>query len=106
MNDFFKPAGDLDSPKSNFRLSEDLTTKSIKDKIEDYILTVASGKKYEAISELGVLCGGGKIIVTFEKFQEMVNDGYNIISAKCINTNMIEVEFQQFKKDKIEGRVR
>ena len=93
MDRYFRPAGDLPS-------------KSVKEEIDDYILAVVSGKKYEAICELGTLCGGGITIVSFNKFKDMVDNGYNIINAKYINNDMIEVEFQQFRKDKIGERRR
>ena len=97
MNRFFKKAGDLDSDKH----------KSVMNKaaIEEYLLTIVSGKKYDYECELGTLCGGGKTIVSFDRVKEMVDLGYNIISAKCINVNMIEVEYQQFRKNNL-GKVR
>ena len=108
---FFRRAGDLETPEKvnstglksanpHFRRAGDLDGKSLKEEIEDYILSVTSGKRYDAVCELGTLCGGGMTIVTFDKLKEMVNEGYNIVSAKYINDTMIDVEFQQFRQDK------
>jgi hypothetical protein len=49
--------------------------------------------------------GGGRI-ATFEKFVEMVQNGYNIVKADVINYDMIDVEFQKRMTDekKMGGR--
>lgn len=98
-NIYFKPAGDLDinkqEEKNNFNELE-------KNKIEDYLLTIVSGKKYN--SEFGTVMDAGTMIVSFEKLVNMVDEGYNIIRANIINIDKkwIEVEFQKCisKKDK------
>ena len=97
---YFKRAGDLEPVPNNFKPAGDLSGKSLKEEIKDYILSVTSGQRYNAVCELGTLCGGGMTIVTFDKLKEMVNEGYNIVSAKYINDTMIDVEFQQFRQDK------
>ncbi|MBQ2873024.1 MAG: hypothetical protein IJE89_03385 [Bacilli bacterium] len=89
---FFKRPGDIpETPRKN-------TLRSI-DNIEEYLLKVVSGKKYDYVCELGTLVGGGNTIVDINRLQEMVNSGFNIISAEYINDNMIMVEFQEFRKD-------
>lgn len=91
MVDSFRPAGDL---------GETIVGNS-KDEIEDYLLSVVSGKKeYENI------CGGGRTIVSFETLRDMVDSGYNIVSANYINSDMIEVEYQELGKNNNMGRGR
>ena len=111
---YFKQASDLESSMDGFRRAEDLSLhtgiKTVGDSdrsvVENYLLSVVSGKRYDAVCELGTLCGGGKTIVSFSQLKEMVESGYNIVSANYINQDMIDVEFQQFRKNMIEGRGR
>ena len=100
MGAFFKKAGDIISTKTQNDLNFDNASVS---EIKDYLLTIISDKKYDAECELGILCGGGNMIVDFQRLQEMVNSGYNIVSAEYINKNMIMVEFQEFKKSENRG---
>ena len=95
VSPFFKTPGDIpeQSPK--------ISTNAID--VEDYLLTIVSGKKYDSVCELGTLVGGGNIIVDFNRLQEMVDLGYNIVRAKYINDKMIEIEFQEFRKEDIKG---
>lgn len=115
MNDYFKKAGDLnvsgiDSDKLTtgnkmndyFKSPGDIASNDITN-IEEYLLTIVSGKKYDNECELGTLVGGGNTIVDFNKLQEMVKLGFNIVNAKYINDNMIMVEFQEYKKNDSRG---
>ena len=111
MNSFFKKAGDLVEENKYLKPAGDLTNgfdfnNKSKEEIDDYLLTVVSGKKYDSVCELGVLCGGGRMVVGYESFNKLLSDDVNIINAKYIGPNMIEVEFQQFKKDNNKGMVR
>ena len=124
---YFKPLGDLKSEEEYFKLLEDLKSEEeyfkpleelnssdIKDEhigkkgkfnnlhdVEDYLLTVVSGKKYDSVCELGVLMGAGRMIVKLEQLIKMVDEGYNIVSAEIINfdRNMYEIEFQRYEYD-------
>ena len=95
-DNFFRSAGDLS-------INNDVVTVTQKDgltekEIDEYLLSVVSGEKYPYECELGTLCGGGCKVVNFMELKQMVQDGYNIVRAKTININTIEVEFQQFRK--------
>ena len=108
---YFRPAEDLVDTKRKtvsedkyFRNPGDLNvgqnvTKNKLDEINDYLLTVVSGKKYDGVCELGVLMGSGRMIVSLEQLMKMVDEGYNIVSANVLNDNMIEVEFQKYVYD-------
>ena len=115
MVSYFKPAGDLDYSKSDsldsnkvlgegvgFKPAGDLLYDNPINKeysyndVNDYLLSVVSGKKYDSVCELGVLMGGGRTIVTLEGLKQMVEQGYNIVSANVINTDMIEIEYQKY----------
>ena len=109
MDKYFKKADDLSEIKdekkeSYFHIAGDLDADKNETKkvdINDYLLTVVSGKKYDAVCELGVLMGVGRTIVNLEQLMKMVDEGYNIVSANVINVdrNMIEVEFQRYIYD-------
>ena len=90
---YFKPAGDL---------NVDNNDKTKLDEINDYLITVVSGKKYPPVCELGVLMGAGIMVVNLEQLKELVESGHNIVSAKVINADreMIEVEIQRYEYDK------
>lgn len=112
MDSFFRKPGDVDSNRgmsSFFRNPGDIESASevvnlnTKKDIEEYLISIVSGKKYANESELGTLIGGGNTIVDLNRLQEMVDLGYNIVSAKYINNNMIMVEFQEFKKNDSRG---
>ena len=124
MNKYFKKAGNLD--ENYFRSASDLGEPSVIDNIrdenkyfhpagdlkvtnvnsniDDYLLSVVSGEKYD--SELVV--GAGRIITDINRLKQMVDEGYNIVSAKCLHPtgSMIEVEFQKIRKDNNMGRGR
>ena len=96
---YFRVAGDIEKTKSN---AENVVNKKniTIEEIKDYLSAVVSGKKFDYECELGTLCSGGQIMVSFSALKQMVADGYNIISATCLSPDMIMVEFQQYKKDK------
>ena len=109
MNNFFKSAGNLDDVsrenKNHFMKAGDLSYQKDnvdnKENINDYLVTIISGKKYPAVCELGVLMGAGRTIVNYNQLKRMVNEGYNIVNANVINNNsdMIEVEYQKYIYD-------
>ena len=108
----FRPAGDLiydndvspidmiNIDKQNVLLEMDTKKENMNTNnsnfLDDYLLTIVSGKKYDAVCELGVLMESGRIIVSLEELRQMVDEGYNIVSANVIGPNMIEIEFQKY----------
>jgi hypothetical protein len=99
--DYFKPAGNLNEITEKINDNEEIINKLDNniDKINDYLLTVVSGKKYDGVCELGFLMGAGRTVVSLEELMKMVDEGYNIVSARVINAKMIEVEFQRYVYD-------
>ena len=106
-NNYFKPAGDLpvEDKKDNnyFEPAGDLpSNKGLEasiNEINNYLLSVVSGKRFDYECELGTLCGAGQTIVSFEELKTMVSEGNNIVKAECINPKMIVVEYQLYKKN-------
>ena len=121
MKKDFRAAGDLiDVPNLNnpvgnkiskqFRTPGDLNNKNVSyheeynfsltnDELQEYLKSIVSGVVYEKESELGTLCGGGSMIVTFSQLQEMVDEGsYNIIKAEFFNPEMISIVYQKYDK--------
>lgn len=116
-NKYFKPAGDLDdgliqpireskninniNVKKINNINENIDKVNINNsnKLDDYLLSVVSGKKYDRVCELGVLMGAGRMVVSVEQLMQMVDEGYNIVSANVINSNMIKIEFQRYEYD-------
>lgn len=98
-NEYFKSAGDLEEELSQDKIKDDDF-----ELIDDYLLAIVSGKRYE--SEFGVAMSGGMAIVTLDKLKEMVEEGYNIVRASVINTEkkLIDVEFQKLDALKSETR--
>ena len=110
-NDAFKPAGDLNSSTSfkpagdlnsgaSFKPAEDLENKGSNNFkfIQPETMTVDEIKKYIASVQTGTrskeTTSGGRVIVNFEYFKDIVNKGYNIISANYMEQiGMVEVEF-------------
>lgn len=83
----FKPAGDLNTQSNSFKFnqSENLTA----DEIKSYIDSVQTGTK-----TVGLTSSGGSMIVPFDSFKDMVNNGYNIIKANYFEQmGLVEVEF-------------
>lgn len=105
MNNFFKPAGDIDNEDnrtthSYFQPAGDLSlendTKNLDltvDEINEYLKNVVSGKRIEGI------LNGGMSIISFSKLRELVENGCNIISAECLNPEMIVVEYQELDRE-------
>ena len=120
MDKYFKKMASLDdgdkkdSFKNYFRFAGDLDvsdkisgTKVVNsgnkiDKINEYLITVVSGKRYPAVCELGVLMGSGRMIVNLEELKNLVESGCNIVNANVINADreMIEIEVQRYEYDK------
>ena len=108
--EYFVRAGNLDEAVSKqtpeyFTVAGDLDASDIKmdtsKEINDYLLTVVSGKRYEPVCELGVLMGGGRMIVNLEELKNLVDTGHNIVFANVINAEkgLIEVEVQKYVYD-------
>lgn len=100
QNSFFKPARNLTEYKQT-KLSVNQETSNnelTKEEIENYLITIVSGEPLDFENELGTICGGGKMIVTFKELQVMADTNcYNFIKAQCLNPNMIVIEYQQYK---------
>ena len=103
----FKQLGDLEEEaleEDDLRLPDEQINTSLSslEKINNYLLTVVSGKRYEPVCELGVLMGGGRMVVNLQQLQNLVDTGHNIIWANVINAErgMIEVEVQKYVYDR------
>lgn len=110
MNKYFRQASDLlDDSKKYFYVPGDLNdgiknvvvSKEMSvEEINNYLNTIVSGKEYDSDCELGTLCAAGSCIVSFDELKSMIDEGgYNIISAECLNREMISIEYQQFNKE-------
>lgn len=98
MNEFFKPAGDLTNEKVD-EYEFNISNVSI-DNINNYLSSIVSGERFEFQCELGMLCGEGSMIVSFEKLINMVDSGnFNIISAQCISPDMIDIRYQEYSNE-------
>ena len=102
----FRALGDLDEEvleKDDLRLPDEQINTSLSslEKINNYLLTVVSGKRYEPVCELGVLMGGGRMVVNLQQLQNLVDTGHNIIWANVINADrgLIEIEVQKYVYD-------
>ena len=78
----------IDKNNKGFKISTDLD--NFDEDIYSYVVKHTSGIKYDYLSS-----EGGLIIVSFDEFKRMVDDGYNIISADIISDNMISIEYQK-----------
>lgn len=90
----FKPAGTLNT-SDYFKRPEDLsskensTHKTVSEEITSYLEEVQTGQR-----TYGPVLGGAKTFVTYDRLKQMVEEGYNIISATYFEQmQMIEVEF-------------
>ena len=103
MDEYFKPAGELDSPtkKESEQKNAQLLDKNLsEEKVKEFLTSISSGKSYPGKSELGIVCSGGIRLVSIVQLIDMVNQGnYNIISAKYINNEVVEIKFQELLKD-------
>ena len=70
------------------------------DKIKAYVKEHTSNeKKHYDLAE------GGVIMVTFEEFVKMINEGYNIYKSEVINEKFISIQYQrEIKRDGRGGR--
>ena len=69
------------------------------EEVNKYVLEHTSGEKYHYdLSE------GGVLIVAFQKFVEMINNGYNIYKSEVLNKDLISIHYQ--REIKREGRGR
>ena len=85
----------ITSEESNEEMTDNLSL----DEIIEYVRRHTSGKK-----EHYDLAEGGSIMVTFDKFVEMVNEGYNIYYSEVLSRDFISIRYQ--KEIKREGRGR
>ena len=69
------------------------------EEIKKYVREHTSGEKYNYD-----LAEGGMIVVSFPKFVEMINDGYNIYKSEVINENYINIRYQKEIKREGKGR--
>jgi len=67
--------------------------------ITDYVAKHTSGVKHEY-----ELAEGGSIMVTFDEFQKMVNEGYNIYKSEVISENFISIQYQKEIKREERGK--
>ena len=93
----FRPLTDEDL-EGNAKEDIDLDNASL-ETITKYVKEHTSGdrKHYD-------LMEGGKIFVSFPKFVEMINDGYNIYKSEVISKDFISIEYQKEIKRKMGGR--
>lgn len=93
MNDFFRPAGEMDlvdkrDGSSYFYVPSDLDNNVYNmtdEERKEYLKNVVSGVRYDdMINETGIM------IVSFDKVGEMVEDRYNIVSAEYLNSEMVK----------------
>ena len=97
-NKGFKPLTDDDLYDDISKDKINLDNPSL-DEIKKYVSEHTSGiRKHYDLAE------GGTILVSFSKFVEMINDGYNIYQSEVINENFINIRYQ--KEIKREGRGR
>lgn len=69
------------------------------EEIQKYLDSISSGIRYDYESERGMVCEEGDTIVfSLAEVIDMVNNGYNIISANCLNKDMIQIKYQGFMK--------
>lgn len=97
-DDGFRPLTDDDLDDKLQK--EDINLDNISlDEIIKYVKEHTSGvREHYDLAEGGVMC------VSFPKFVEMINDGYNIYQSEVINENFINIRYQ--KEIKREGRGR
>lgn len=77
-NGYLKPAGDISQSERN----------SVEE-INKYLQEIQTGQK-----TYGPVLGGAKMFVSLDELKQMVNDGYNIVSANYFEQiQMVEVEF-------------
>ena len=91
----------LDMSSQGFKRAGDLTTeetlkpsKMTFEEVEQYVLahTAKTKSHYDLVAE------AGSIIVSFEEFIKMINDGYEIYKSEVLNENLISIVFQKEMK--------
>ena len=94
-NNYLKPAGDLSSSNKKANLSNNWTEEEIK----TYLKSITSGIEKNNVFEFGEgVISAGTEIVPIDSIVKMVDLGYNIISTKYYNPDMIEVKYQEIIK--------
>ena len=69
------------------------------EEIQKYLDKISSGIRYDSNSERGMVCEEGDTIVfSMDEVVDMVEKGYNIISANCLNKDVIQIKYQGFMK--------
>lgn len=84
-NGFYAPR-DFDDEVEN---KKDYT--SLKEEIDDYLLTVVSGERTPSEN----ICESGSTLVKYDKLKEMVDNNYNIISAKYLGDDLISIRYDK-----------
>ncbi len=91
----------FDMSKVGFKRAGDLTTEEIVkpskmalEEVKQYVLahTAKTKSHYDLVAE------AGSIIVSFEEFIKMINDGYEIYKSEVLNENLISIVFQKEMK--------
>lgn len=86
MNNYFKPAGDLDENK----------ILSFDEQIKNYLIDIINNNYINNISDN--LIGGGSMIISFNDLKQMVDEGcYRFTKAEYLNPEMIIVEFEKYE---------
>ena len=117
MNKYFKIAGDL--PQNNEEIIKHSEKEgklkysyNIKKKLEESQQEIKTNKINKSPEEiqayLNNICSGvreeenikeaGTIITTLEKLYDMVEKGYNIVTAEYLANNLVSIEFQKINK--------
>lgn len=103
-NGYLKPAGDISTSNNTqnvgynaFKPARDISqSENSIEEINEYLKEIQTGQR-----TYGPILGGAKMFVPLDKLKQMVNDGYNIISAKYFEQmQIIEVEFDIPTKSK------
>ena len=61
--------------------------------VDDYLELVVTGVQFEGDFV------SGKMIVSFEKLKELVDEGYNIVEAKSYGPYRIDIVYQKYEKN-------
>jgi len=89
MNNYFKPAGDLEENKN-------LSLEQNESFIKNYLLEIVNNNYIN--DDLENLIGSGSMIISFKKLREMIEEGcFKFIKAEYLNPEMIIVEFNKYE---------
>lgn len=112
-SNYYQTAGDMINEPINTTTTDNIENKqdnkSINsnisvEQINAYLSTIVSGEKYPDECELGMLCSEASMIINLDQLIEMASDdSYNIISAECLNPDMISVRYQQYFKSNMKS---